>query len=475
MSEPHEESVFGRMPLLPGERELGTGGAHASCFAYAVATWCFLTGSYAAQRVGAVEAVVCLVAGNVLGVFLATMTLSLGCQRYGLEQIDFCKPAFGQRGAYVVLVFYLINMLGWSGLILVMFGNGIRNIAAALGYQPGAWVVGAGVALGLWLTYWIVTRGVHLLNVSNSFITPGLALMVGYMLYVLIAEHGWQAIVSAPPLDPGPDPLLDYAICVELGIASGFSWWGGLGFLARNTRTRRNAVYPELLHLGVSFGLVCSVAVFSALLVQSDDPTEWMVPLGGVFFGVLALLFVALANVTSTAVSIYASGLALRHVPLLRGISWRWLIAITSLPCVAFVFWPHTLYDLGDAFLAYNGTMHAPLAGVLFVDFFLLRRGRLSLRGVFDAAPGGEYHYWRGFNVWALACVPLGQATYLLLYNPITAESHWLFRFVPASIAAFLVPAAVYAFGMLRRSVRERVAEARAVPAASPRLELPNI
>jgi NCS1 family nucleobase:cation symporter-1 len=39
------------------------------------------------------------------------------------------------------------------------------------------------------------------------------------------------------------------------------------------------------------------VALFSALVVGSDDPTEWMVPLGGPVMGVLALCFVAPANV----------------------------------------------------------------------------------------------------------------------------------------------------------------------------------
>ncbi len=39
-----EERAFGRMPLLLGEREYGTAGAHTTCFAYAVATWGFLTG-----------------------------------------------------------------------------------------------------------------------------------------------------------------------------------------------------------------------------------------------------------------------------------------------------------------------------------------------------------------------------------------------------------------------------------------------
>ena len=128
-----EDRAFGRMPLLLGEREYGTSGAHTTCFAYAVATWCFLTGGFVADIVGAVEGTVCLIAGNMIGVFLATMALSLGSQRYGIEQIDFCKPAFGQRGSRIILVFYLINMIGWSGLILVMFGNGIRNIVGALG------------------------------------------------------------------------------------------------------------------------------------------------------------------------------------------------------------------------------------------------------------------------------------------------------------------------------------------------------
>jgi NCS1 family nucleobase:cation symporter-1 len=444
----HEDSAFGRLPLLLAERELGTRGAHTNCFAYAIATWCFLTGGYAAQLVGAVEGVVCLVAGNVIGVFLTAMPLALGCQRYGIEQMDFCKPAFGQRGTKILLVFYLINMLGWSGLILVMFGNGIRNIIEALGYEPPVWIVGAGVALGLLLSYLIVTRGVHLLNISNSIVAPGLAVITVFMLYRLIHDYGWDAIAAAPPLDPSPTPLLNYLLAVELGIASGISWWGGVGFLARNTRTRRAAIYPAILQLGLATGVACSIGLFSALVVQSDDPTEWMVPIGGVFMGVLALLFVALANVTSTAVSLFASGLALRHIPVLRNRAWWQLMVLLIIPCVPFVFWPGELYDLGDAFLAYNGTMYAPISGILFIDYFLLRGQKLSLWSIFEDSASGAYYYSRGFNWIALGSLVLGQATYLFLYNPITGETHESFRWIPASIAAFVVPALIYGVGM---------------------------
>jgi NCS1 family nucleobase:cation symporter-1 len=447
-------SIFGRLPLRLDEREYGTLGAHGNCFAYAIATWCFLLGSYAADLVGAVEGTVALIVGNLIGTFLCTMPLSFGCQRYGLEQMDFCKTAFGQHGTHILIVFYLINLLGWSGLLLVMFGNGIFNIAGAFGLNPGQWVVGAGVALGIWLSYLVTAHGVHRLNVVNNIVTPALGLVVLYMLYMLFSSYGWEAIASAKPLDPNPDPAVNYAIVLELGIANGFSWWGGIGFLARNTRTRRNSIYPQILQLGLMSGVVSSIALYSALVVGSDDPTRWMVPLGGLFMGVVALGFVALANISSIAVSLFASGLALRHVPGLRRRPWWQIVVITIIPCSFFIFWSKELYDLGDAFLAYNGTMYAPIAGIVFVDFFFLRKQRICLRSIFDNAPDGAYYFWKGFNLLGLAGIILGQVVYFSLYNPLSGETYWLFTYVPASIAAFTVPAAVYWVGMRLQGVK---------------------
>ena len=103
-----EETLYGRLPLLPEEREYGTLGANATCFAYAVATWCFLEGGYMADYLGAVDGLICLVTGSLIGLFLVTMAPALAGQRYGVEAIDYTKTAFGQRGSRVLLVFYLL-------------------------------------------------------------------------------------------------------------------------------------------------------------------------------------------------------------------------------------------------------------------------------------------------------------------------------------------------------------------------------
>ncbi len=441
-------STYGREPMLPHERVYRFWGAHGTCFAYAIATWCFLTGGIVANYVGAIQGMVCLIAGNLIGVLLVSASLSAGCHRYGLEQIDFCKPSFGQNGARIVLIFYLINMIGWSGLILVMFGNGIVNVVQAMGYVAPGWLTGAGVALGIWITYIITTRGVHLLSLFNNIITPGLIVVVIFMFYMLVTNYGWDEIIAAPPLDPLPEPWMNYAVAIELGIASGISWWGGIGFLARNTKSRRNAIYPEVIHFGLTFGIVCSIALVSGLMVGSDDPTQWMVPLGGVFMGVVALVFVALANITSTAVSLFASGLALRHLPGLHKRAWKFLISLTCLPLLFFVVWPRELFDMGDTFLAYNGTMQAPVAGILLVDYFFLKKQYIHLRSIFEAAPSGRYYYTKGFNFLALGGILIGQIAYFGIYDPFTDEAHALFRYLPATIAAFMLPALVYWAGM---------------------------
>ena len=471
MSGGSDHAQFGRLPLGLGERKYGNLSAHGTCFAYAIATWCFLVGSYSADFLPAIPGTVCLIAGNLIGVFLTTMPLSLGCQRYGIEQMDFCKSAFGHRGSKILMVFYLINMFGWSGLLLVMFGNGFLNIAHAFSIDGGEWLVRGAVVLGIWLSYLVVSRGVHRLGLVNNLVTPALGLVVIYMLYMLVSVHGLQRVIDAKPLEPHADSLLNYAIVLELGIANGFSWWGGIGFIARNTRTRRASTYPQILQLGLASGVVSSIALYSALVVGSDDPTEWMIPLGGVVMGVVALSFVALANLSSVAVSLFAAGLALRHFAPLRRVEWRTILLVSLIPCALFAVWPARLYGLGDAFLAYNGSMFAPVSGVIFVDYFLLRRERLCLSALFDATPGRAYYFWKGFNPVAIAAVVLGQVLYFALYNPITGASHWLFHYLPASVAAFGSAALLHGIGMWLWG--EHRAHATALPGT--RIESPTI
>jgi NCS1 family nucleobase:cation symporter-1 len=326
------------------------------------------------------------------------------------------------------------------------------------------------VAVGIWLVYLLVTRGIHLMNITNEYVGPGLMIVTIVMFVLLLRNYGWSEIVAAKPLDPFEEPWLNYVIAVELAIAGGISWFGGVGFLARNTKTRRNAVYPEILHLGLSMGVVCCVGLFSSLVLRTDDPTEWLIPIAGPVMGLVALLFVAVANITSSAISVYASGLALRHVEVLKVRPWWHIVLWTLVPCIPVVIWPSETSSMGSNFLAYNGTLYAPVVGILFADFVFIRRQRLNVRAIFDNDPQAEYYYTRGFHWPALICMVLGQAIFFALLDPLTFESHRLFQVLTASLPACIVPGVVYTIWLKLRP-RERVA----LPAIGEPLQEPNI
>lgn len=139
-------------------------------------------------------------------------------------------------------------------------------------------------------------------------------------------------------------------------------------------------------------------------------------------------------------------------------------------PCMPFVIWPAELSGMGSNFLAYNGTLYAPVVGILFADFVFVRGQRLNVRAVFDDDPEADYYYTRGFHWPALSSMILGQVIFFSLLDPLTFESHHLFLFLTASLPAAVVPAVVYTI-WLKLWPREQVS----IPARGERLKRPNI
>jgi NCS1 family nucleobase:cation symporter-1 len=238
-------------------------------------------------------------------------------------------------------------------------------------------------------------------------------------------------------------------LAFEYGLGAGFSWWPGIGFLSRNTDNQRNSLYPQVLTMGLIMGVVCCTGLFAGLLYRTYDPTVWMVKAGGLYLGILALTFIAIANIAVSAMMIYVAALALRHVQALRRMSWPLLTLLTMTPILAYAAFPEILYKKGSAFLTYNATMYAPISGVLLVDYLLLRRQRLNVSQIFEDAPSGHYWFSGGFNWAALGCVILGQLLYVWLLDPVTATARGPVRLLTASGPAVLLPAIVY-YGLAR-------------------------
>ena len=203
---------------------------------------------------------------------------------------------------------------------------------------------------------------------------------------------------------------------------------------------------PSMLGMGLPVPVLSIVGLAGILVLQTSDPAQWLTQVGGNALGAIALLFVIAANFGTAVAGIYASTVGLKAVPGLRRMSWNVALTLSLVPVVVIgVFLPNWFFDHFGTFLAYIGVFFAPMVGIQIIDYFLLRRQRISLRGIYDRSPDAPYAYWGGINPAAVLAMAAGVVTYLYLLNPQSYAIREPFSFIGASLPAAVVAAVVHA------------------------------
>ncbi|NYJ02193.1 NCS1 family nucleobase:cation symporter-1 [Nocardioides thalensis] len=449
------------LPLLRRERIWGFGDYSAVNVGLAIATWAFLQGGAVAYYVGAKAAIASIVIGYGISVLLVALAPCLPSARYGVEQFVSMRSAFGERGARVLMVVMsAVLAAAWSAVLAIMCGHALVNVCNQVldtdlsSSSVAASLLALAALLGSWV---IVARGPRSIEAVNRYVAPGLIVVTLVMLALVFTKVSWSELAATPALDPWGDDHLDFILAVELNIAGGFAWWPNVGNLARMTRSSRSAFWPNAIGLFLASVVAAIVGVFAALALGSEDPTVWMVPLGGALLGVLALAFVGMANVTSVVAQSYAALVAIKGGAgdRVRRVPWALLAAAILAPAAVLVFFPAAVYGNYARFVSWGAVVLAPLCAVQLVDFFVLRRQRLDLRDLHLPYTESRYGFWRGWNPIAVLAVALGAATYAALLNPVTYEPSGWFRYLTASLPAFVVAGAVHYVGTRVASRRD--------------------
>ncbi|GLY69548.1 cytosine permease [Amycolatopsis taiwanensis] len=444
------DATLNELPLLRGERLWGFWGYSSVNVGLSIATWAFLQGGAVALYAGAKAGIASIVVGYGISTLLVALAPCLPSAKYGVEQFVGLRSAFGSAGARVLMIaMSAVLAAAWSAVLAIMCGHALANVAnTAFGTRLNAASPAVSlIALLAVVVCWVVlSRGPVSVEWVNRIVAPGLVVVTIGMLIMIFTQTSWSELAAIPPLSPSGDPHLDFMLAVELNIAGGFAWWPNVGNLARLTTSSRAAFWPNMLGLFVTSVLAAVVGAFAALALSSEDPTKWMVPLGGVVLGMIALAFVGFANITSVVAQGYSSMVALKGGGgrLLRRVPWPVLAGGILLPAAVLVFFPGAVYDNYSQFVSWGATLVAPLCAVQLVDYFLLRRGRLALRDLYLSSAKSRYGFWRGVNPAAFASVAAGAVTYALLLNPVTYEPAGPFRYLTASLPAVVVAGALH-------------------------------
>lgn len=441
----------GDLPLLPEERLWGFREFTFANSALAIATWAFLIGGAVGLFVGVKEGIAAIVIGNIFGVVLTALATTVMAGRYGTEQFVGLRSQFGWNGTRVVYVLAVVVLtMGWLAVLAMMFGRSIDGLTAlASGGEANPTGVKVAIASvgAILLTWFIVARGPTSIKVFNMIVSPALILLMLVMLVLILNQHSWAELLAMPALDPPfEDRHLNFIIAIEINMAAGFSWWPYIGNLARLTKNERTAYWPNIIGIFGAAVLGEIVGLLAAVALGNSDPTIWMTTIAGVGVGIVALGFIAFANITSMANILYSAVVGLRQVGTdgLRAISWATLLfAFCLIPLVLVVVYPQ-MYDGFFIFLVWTSALNSALAGIGIADYFFLRRQRLDIRALHGPQEGGSFQFLGGFNPIGLVALAVGFVVYVWLFNPQTLDNHWAFAFVTASIPSCLAAGLVH-------------------------------
>ncbi|MGH3358314.1 MAG: purine-cytosine permease family protein [Nocardioidaceae bacterium] len=444
------EATFGSLPVTRDERVWNFTDFVWVNVGLAIATWAFLVGGSTALLVGFGDGILAMVIGNAIGVTIMLLASVVSSQRYGVEQYTILRSAFG-FGGVTLMVFTIIvfTEIGWSSLLSVMFGRAVTQVSnetMGTDFGPNGVVVSLFALLAIVVAWAILARGPLTIRFFNRVVAPGLAILTIGMIGLLFVETSWSELLNAAPLAPFEDDHLNFALAVEFNLGVGFSWWPVMGSLARLTTSPRAALWPAFIGLFGATVVAQIVGMAAALTLGDSDPTVWMIPLGGAWLGIAALVFVAFANLTSLASIVYSTCLALRQAggSMLTKLRWEVLCAgFFVLPAVL-AFFPSLLYDQFLLFVTWTGAFLAAICGTVIADYFVLRRERIDLRGLYAHGAESPYRFTAGFNLAGLLSTALGATSYVLLYNPQTLETRPAFNWLTASIPAVVVAAVAH-------------------------------
>lgn len=452
---PVQLAAEGSWPIVPKERNWGIVGLFGVTLSAGIAAWSYSIGGAVSWYLTAALGTIAMVSGALVGMYFVTLAAMPVSVKYGIDTIAASKPQYGSRGsAFSILVQYA-SIIGWNCVLIILFGRATANVLAAGGIigEGQTSIVSIAVSLiTIAIAYVMVIGGADSIRNNSVWIAISVAVAGGIVLLVLLTQTGWDAIAAGEPAYATGNLHLDYTLGFEILVATVLSWWPYVGGIMRMGKSVSQALLPSMICLGAMTGLIGLIGLYAGLATGEPDPSISFVQVTGLWMGLVAVVFIGLANVGTAIVGVYATMIGLKQIPAFQyRLSWRWTAAIALGPVAiiaAFVSGP--FMDNILTFMYLLGVVFAPIVAIQIVDYYLFRKQRLHLPSLYDYSSRGRYYFWGGFNLVAFAATVVGMFCYWLLLDPVTYESRLVigdvtvFQWTSASIATIVFTGAVY-------------------------------
>ena len=402
-----------------------------------------------AEGMNWIQAIVTILLGNLIVLVPMLLNAHAGT-KYGIPFPVFVRASFGVRGANVPAILRALVACGWFGIQTWIGGQAIYSMLRIL--WPGA----ANLPSAAWLCFFlfwcvnmlVIWRGIETIKFLEGIGAPFM-LLVGLLLLFWVTRKagGLGPVLHAPSKFHSASEFLRVFVPSLTGMVG---FWATVALnipdFTRYAKSQRAQMLGQALGLPTAMTLYSfiGVAVTSASVVLFGEAIWDPVALLGRFnqplIALIALVALLLATLnTNVAANVVSPSNDFSNLrPSL--ISFRTGGLITGLLGILMMPWKlmatYSSYIFG--WLVGYSALLGPIAGIMISDYFVVRRGHLSLPDLYRR--NGLYEYFHGCNPKSL--IALAAGIFIALMGLLFPSVSWLYDY--AWFVGFLVSAILY-------------------------------
>jgi len=417
------------------------------------------------------QALVTILLGNVI-VLAPILLNSHAGTKYGIPFPVFARAAYGTVGSNLPALMRALIACGWFGINTWIGGAALQTLFVKI--YPG-WHGLGGTFNGFPVTQWIsfllfwglnilvIYRGMELVRRVERFAAPFVLVMTAILLV-------W-AIRTADGLGPIMERggSVDFMKVFIPSLTATIGFWSTLSLnmpdFTRYGRSQREQAVGQVVALPSTMTVFAAMGIMitSATMIIYGAPISDPIELGSkfenrlivgaaMFTVVVATLAVNIAaNVVSPA-NDFANAFP-RRITFARGGVITGVIGILMFPWELL---KNPARYIGSWLIGYSGSLGS-IAGVLIVDYWIIRRTELDLRSLYTA--DGAYRYTNGWNIPAVVATLVGASVALLgaFWSPMKPIYDWSW------FVGFGLAGGIYWAMMAARSGRPGIPRAQAL------------
>jgi NCS1 family nucleobase:cation symporter-1 len=379
-----------------------------------------------------------LIVGIFVVYFLMNLTGIAG-MRHGIPYPVLARVSFGVFGANLPALIRAVVAIFWYGiqtylasvaavLLAVQIFPGVAPLAEPESGLGGLSALGWGCFLFLWVVQLLIlTRGMDMVrryqDVAGPLVYVVMFALAGWILY----KSGWSLDLNLgdKQLSTG-QAVFAFLTAISLIVAYFSTLLLNFCDFSRFAPDERTVKRGNFLGLPVNFFLFSlttvivtagSIKVYGeaitdpvALVGRLDNPIALIV--GALTFVVATIGINIVANFVSPAYDL--ANVAPKHITFARG---GVIAAVGALFTMPWKIYGNPLAV--NYFLGALGAFLGPLFGILIADYYLLKKGRVSVPDLYSTRSNGQFWYQGGINLRAVAAfVPSALLTSSLALLP---------------------------------------------------------